>query len=421
MVPAFSRRAPFNFQTLDNMKSIFTYIFIIALMACNTQAGVNAEDPSASSNAIPGLYERTGTLATAPEWPKTKARVDELRAAIAADASATKQMLQLAIIYISEARITGEHPYYYPAIENILNRVLAIDKNSYEATVLLASVKMSQHKFKDALAVAEKAKTLNPADAYVYAMLTDANVELGNYEEAVACSDKMQSLKPSLESYSRASYLREIYGNYKGAIQAMKMAVEAGLPGSEPQCWSMKTLGDLYLNSGDVNSAEAEFKTILNIRPSYAFAKAGLAKVEQKKGNYNAALMLLDSAAAILPEFSFHEQMADIYALQKNDARATEKYAEVEKMLKEDEASGHVVNLELAKLYLKMDRVEDAKKYAMMEYAVRPKNIDVNNELAWISFKEKNLIASRSYIKVAKRTGSKDPELMQRSVTINRS
>ena len=44
---------------------------------------------------------------------------------------------------------------------------------------------MSQHQFADAKKLAEEAKTINPDNAYVYGVLVDANVELGNYEEAV--------------------------------------------------------------------------------------------------------------------------------------------------------------------------------------------------------------------------------------------
>lgn len=180
----------------------------------------------------------------------------------------------------------------------------------------------------------------------------------------------MQSLKPSLESYSRASYLREIYGDYPGAIEAMKLAVSAGLPGSETQCWSRNTLAQLYLNLNQLD--KAEYKTILSMRPSYAFAFAGLAKIAHKRKDTKTALALLASAAAITPEFSFHKQMADIYAEQGMKDVALAKYAEVETMLKEDKKSGHSVSLEMSKLMMKMGKLAEAKKYALEEYSARP-------------------------------------------------
>ncbi len=402
-------------------KFLFICMLLTSIIGCNSSTDNTSENSQSGGLGIPALLERKGQLAKAVEWQKTKDKVAELNRKIAEDPNDVKPRLQLATIYITEARITGEHPYYYPAIDKIVDGVLAIDSRNFEATVFKASVKMSQHKFDEAKALAEKAKTINPNNAYIYGILVDANVELGNYDEAIASSDKMQALKPSLEAYSRASYLREIFGDYKGAIEAMKLAVQAGLPGSEPQSWSQSTLGDLYYKTGDLKNAEDAFRGILAIRPSYAFAMAGLAKVEQKKKNYDKALALLDSAAAIMPEFSFHEQMADIYALQGNEAKAQQKYKEVEEMLQTDAKSGHSVSLELAKLYVKMNNFEAAKKQALEEFSVRPNNIDVNKELAWIAFKEKDFAKSKMYLETAKKTGSKDPELLQRAQLIQAS
>ncbi len=373
----------------------------------------NTVSDTKKSLEIPEIFQRKGELAKAAEWQKTQQKVEELKGKIAKKPDDVKARLQIATIYISEARITGEHPYYYPAIHKILDGALSMEPNNFEAIVLKASVYLSQHRFQDARELAEKAKKLNPSNAFVYGILVDANVELGNYKEAIAASDKMQTLKPSLESYSRASYLREIHGDFEGAIEAMKLAVQAGLPGSEPQCWSRNTLADLYLRTGELEKAEEQFKVNLVLRPSYAFSMAGLAKIEEKRGNHEKALRLLDSAAAVLPEFSFHEQMADIYLAQGNKEKAMAKYEEVRTMLAEDEASGHTVALEMAKLYTKMEKLPEAEKYVQQEYKLRPSNIDVNKEYAWILYKKNELSKAKEHLRLAKVTNSKDPELLE--------
>ena len=110
----------------------------------------------------------------------------------------------------------------FMAAMKYINKVLDANPDDFNALVFKSLIFLSQHHFSDGLVTAEQARKINPDNAYVYGILVDANVELGNYKEAVAMSDKMQALKPSLESYSRASYLREIYGDYDGAIAAMK-------------------------------------------------------------------------------------------------------------------------------------------------------------------------------------------------------
>ena len=396
-------------------------LLLIVLNIITVSCGKKEEkssNQSDSSFGIPSLFERTGALASAVEWQKTKEKVADLKQKIQKNPGDVKPRLQIAVIYLTEARITGEHPYYYPAVLTILDGVLAIDPANFEALTFKSSVKMSQHQFSEARIIAEKARTINPDNAYVYGVLVDANVELGNYEEAVVLSDKMQQLKPSLESYSRASYLREIYGDNKGSIEAMKLAVQAGLPGSEPQCWSKNMLGHMYEVTGQLKLAEQQYQEILALRPSYAFALRGLAHIYTARKEYPKALDLLDKAAAIMPEFSFHEEMAEIYALQGDKEKASKKFTEVATMLDEDAKSGHAVDLELCKLYTKSGQLDLASKYGLIEYKKRPKNIDVNHALAWVYYQNKNLDKAHQLMQVALRTGSKDPELLKQASAI---
>ena len=395
----------------------------VSITSCNTKASeqkLKQYNSEQNPMEIPDLIERKGTLATAVEWTKTKEKIVELKEKIAKKPEDTKLRLQAATIFITEQRITGEHHFYYAAIEKILNGVLTLDPNNFEAKVYKASLRMSQHQFADAKKLAEEARVINPDNAYIYGILVDANVELGNYAEAVTVSDKMQALKPSLESYSRASYLREIYGDNNGAIEAMKLAVKAGLPGSEPQSWSRNILGDLYYNIGNYKEAEAAYEENLILRPSYAPSMAGLAKIETQKKNYPKALALLDSANSIMQQNSFVEQKADVYAAMGDTAKAAAQYKEVQKLLIFDAATpGHSVSLELTRSFIKTNQWDSAHKYGMMEYSVRPKNIDVNNELAWIAYNQKDMVKAKEYLKTALSTGSKNQELLKRATAIN--
>jgi tetratricopeptide (TPR) repeat protein len=397
-------------------------LLLLALLiaACSDQKTTTNEQASAqqmlATTSLPGLFERTGELANATEWPRVKAKVNDLKIRINNDPKDLKARLQLVTIYLSEARITGEHPYYYPALLTMLDSILAIDPNSFEATTFKASVLMSQHQFAAARELAEKARAINPNNAYIYGVLIDANVELGNYEEAVKLSDKMQELKPSLESYARVSYLREIYGDYPGAIAAMKLAVEAGVPGSEPYCWTKHILGQLYETTGNLAEAEKQYAGIVYTRPSYAPAIAGQARVLAAKKQYPQALTLLDKAAAIMPEFSFHEEMGKVYAAQGNVPKAAAKYAEVAKMLAEDAESGHTVDLELCKLYTLSGQYDLALKYGQKEYAKRPQNIDVNHALAEVYAAKNDWSTAKKHLQAALRTGHKNPEWLELAV-----
>src|SRR6186713_2381991 len=136
--------------------------------------------------------------------------------------------LSLAEILMQEARISGEHGYYYPAALTVIDEVLEEhpDANArYRALLNKGSVLLSLHQFQEAKKIGEEALALNSHSANAYGVVIDANVETGQYEKAVEYADKMVSIRPDLRSYSRVSYLREIYGQVQGAIDAMKLAV----------------------------------------------------------------------------------------------------------------------------------------------------------------------------------------------------
>jgi len=322
---------------------------------------------------------------------------------------------------MQEARITGEHPYYYPATLTILDDVLRHEPSNFEALAFKSSVLLSLHHFKEALEVGYQAKSINSNNGFIYGVLCDANVELGNYAEAVKMSDQMQTLRPGLESYSRASYLREIYGDNAGAIAAMKLAFEAGLAGSEEASWAGNTVAQLYLNTGDLKNAELLSQMILEQRNSYAFSVNTLGEIQLAKGNYTKAIEFFDQAVKIMPEYSFYENKAKTYQAMGELKKAESLYRETLTMLAEDAESGHYVDMDLAKVYLQLNDVDNALKYARIEYNRRPLNKDANHTIAMVMHKKGDYAAAKTYMDVAMRLGTQNAELLTDAAKIEMS
>ncbi len=121
-------------------------------------------------------------------------------------------------------------------------------------------------------------------------MKVDAQVELGMYDDSIASVQKMVDTRPDLSSYSRVSYVRELKGDMNGAIDAMKSAVSAGSPESENTAWCRVQLGNLYYNSGDVETAEKIFQKIIIDFPDYIHGYGGLAKIKVFRKQYKEAV-----------------------------------------------------------------------------------------------------------------------------------
>ncbi|MCJ8163435.1 tetratricopeptide repeat protein [Pontibacter sp. E15-1] len=389
--------------------TFYSIVLIILLLA---GSGVylysrNHEDP------IPPLKERHGPISTTSEWLNTKAAIEGLQYKLRKNSNDTKSKLLLALAYMQEARVTGEHPYYYPAalqlVDEVLDRKNADPSIRYEAIIAKASIQLSLHQFEEARATGLEALKLNDKRATVYGVLCDANVELGNYDEAIEMADQMVAIRPDLKSYARISYLREIHGDLEGAIQAMEMAARAGTPSLEQTAWTKCTLGQLYEKKGELQLAEATYRQALEERPSYAFATGGLGRIEAKKGNYKEGIALLEQAANTLPEFSFQEELTSLYQKTGQKEKAAETMKQLLAGLEEDQEAGHVVDLELARIHTELgDDYDKAMGYAMKEYKRRPNNIDVNNTLAMIYYKKQDYAKADTYMKRAMRTQKQD-------------
>ena len=117
---------------------------------------------------------------------------------------------------------------------------------------------------------------VNPGHDFGYRPYPQAQIaaliELGRYPEAFRTYDRMAALKPSLASYARVSHARELIGDVPGAIDAMRLAAEAGGEQGEPVAWARLQLGKLEFGRGRLGAAEREYRAALAAFPGYAQA-----------------------------------------------------------------------------------------------------------------------------------------------------
>ena len=370
----------------------------------------------------PGLMERQGSLAVGKEWLNTKSAIEDLLAKLRTNPNDQKSRLLLAQAYMQEGRVTGNHPYYDGAAVELLEQVLRADPENFEALCCKASLSLTQHHFAQGLGLAEQAQQLNPNSGFVYGLLTDAHVELGHYDEAVKMADKMNALRPDLPAYARVSYLREIYGDMPGAIQAMEMAVKAGYIGLEQTEWTRVALAHLHEVSGDTTKARQYYQMALYARPGYAYALAGLGRMAAARRDYPRAIDLYQQARITVRDYAFADELTDLYRQNNQPDEANKMAKESIDMLADaaqdadsNEQLGHYADRELAYAYLKTNELDKALEHAKIEYERRPDNIDVNETMAWTLYKLGQYPEAQKYMQVARRTGSKNPVLLCRA------
>lgn len=359
-------------------------------------------------------------LPPAPVDPVSAAAVTQLENRLQRFPEDPNLYAQLGLSLLQQVRETGDTGLYARADE-ALKRALELEPNNLDGLIGRGMLATALHEFDDAIVWAQKARSINPWRAEILGILVDSYVELGLYEEAVAATQQMVDLRPGLESYSRVSYIRELHGDVEGATQAMRAAVAAGVPGTEPFLWAQIQLGNLQLLQGDLASAEQHYLTVLDFRPSYVYGKAGLAHVEAKRGNLEAAVALLEEVVAQLPLPEFVTKLGNLYAALGNRELAQGQWDLVRVMQRLNEDAGMNIDRELAAFEVEYgSNAREGLRLALAAYEARP-TIFAADTLAWALFKSGALEEASRYSQEALRLGTEDPLILCHAEAIARA
>jgi tetratricopeptide (TPR) repeat protein len=288
------------------------------------------------------------------------------------------------------ARETSDVSFYAKA-DDALNKSLALKSDNYEALKARAWLLLGRHEFSKALDLAQKLQKQNPDDVTIYGYLTDANVELGDYEAAEKAAQWMLDLRPgNVPGLTRAAYLRELFGDPEGAIELMKMAYDATAPTErEDRAWILTQIGHMELIQGNVANAEAILSQALTVFPDYHYALGNLAKVRVAQQRDVEAVELLRVRYRNAPhaESLFELAQALEAAGQRQEAAASFRQFE-QKSLAESQLADNS-NHELVSYYADYaHRPADALRVAQLELA-RRQDVNTLDAYAWALYANK--------------------------------
>lgn len=320
----------------------------------------------------------------------------------------------LGAAYIQKARETGD-PSYYGKADQVLNEALARDPQALDALIGKGSLALARHQFREALAIGEQARQLNPRIPRIYGVIADAQIELGMYDQALDTVQTMVDMRPDLSSYSRVSYLRELYGDLDGAIEAMSLAVSAGGPATENVEWTRVQLGNLAFAKGDLVQAELHYTTALERLPEYVYALAGMAHVRAAQGETDQAIQLYQQAIARMPLPEFVIALGELQESLGRTEQAQQQYQLVQAMQQLFNANGVDTDLELA--LFEADHGKNpaaAVTRARMAYERRP-SIKGADALSWALYRAGNYAEARRYSDEALRLGTQDSLMLYRA------
>jgi tetratricopeptide (TPR) repeat protein len=337
----------------------------------------------------------------------TAAYAAQLEQRIATRPGDVQSLVLLGLAYQQRARETGD-PSFYPRSGAALSRAARLDPRNALAATGLAALAASRHRFEEARGLAERAVRLAPASAGPLGVLGDSLVELGRYREAFAVFDRMAALKPNLASYSRVSYARELLGDPRGAIAAMRLAVEAGAGTVEPLAWTLVQLGNLYFDTGRLRPAESAYRRALFVLPGYVHARAALARVAAARGRYDAAIRLYRQTVERLPLPQYAVALGDVLSVSGRRTEARQAYGVVDVIQRLFRANGVRTETETALFDLDHGRRLDGALAGARKADRLWPSIYTRDVLAWAFYENGDCEQARRYSRLALRLGTKD-------------
>ena len=325
---------------------------------------------------------------------------------------------KLAVVYIQRARETGDFTLNSNA-QTAINRALEIEPQNYDAQKLKASLLLTFHQFDQALNLGTQLQKDHPQDSFIYGVLTDANVELGNYEAAVDAVQKMVDLRPAMASYARVSQVRSLYGDSDGAIEAMTLAARIADPmDKEAQSWCLVFLGNEFFKIGRFEEAERQYDTALKILPDYHLALAGKGNARAAFGDYENAVQFFTRTQTRVPSTETVIALGDVYTKTGNTEKAAEQYKLAEFI---EQKLGNLDQRRLALLWADQNvKLDEALAIAEREHAAR-KDIFTADVYAWCLYKKGNFQAAKAAINKAMHLKTKDARIFYHAGMIEKS
>lgn len=320
----------------------------------------------------------------------------------------------LALAFSRRARETSDVRFYTEA-ENALHRSFAISPGNFDGARIHVWLLLGRHEFAAALEEARKLNQRSADDVMVYGFLTDANIELGNYNDAEVAAQWMLNLRgATVPSLTRAAYLRELFGDTEGAVQLMEIALQSVPPDElEDRAWILSQMAHLDLAVGKTEEAEALLSQALTSFPGYHYALGNLAKVRLAQKRYAEAAQLLEQRYAAAPHAENLYDLAAALELAGKTAEADKAFANFEeKSLAETDRADNS-NHELVFYYADHEQLPvKALEVAHREY-LRRHDVFTLDAYAWALYVNGRYVEARQQVETALAVGIKDAKILR--------
>ena len=325
----------------------------------------------------------------------------------------------LAMAYARRARETSDVAFYAKA-EETLKQSFALAPDNYEGRKVETWLLLGRHEFAQAREAAARLNRRTPDDVTVYGYLADANAELGNYQEAVDAVQWMLNLRPgNVPGLTRAAYLRELHGDFEGAIDLMQSAYDSTpYQELEDRAWLLTQISHLHLAAGRLAEAEQFASGALGVFPNYHYALGALGQVRMTQKRYDEAAALFQRRYDAAPHAENLFALAEALERAGRHEEAGRAFADFERRALQESDRADNANHELVAYYTGYaHKPEEARRIAEQELARRHDAFTLD-AYAWSWAALGDYRRANSEMRKALAFGLKDPKVLEHARAI---
>jgi hypothetical protein len=202
----------------------------------------------------------------------------------------------------------------------------------------LARNYISQHRFKDALVLANKALAIGEGLKETQKLLFDVQLELGNYTEAEKNLNAIKDMK-DFDYLIRLAKWSDHKGDLETAISFMEKAKTIAIENDNKalKIWTFSNLGDYNGHAGNIQESYNYYLKTLEIEPNNSYALKGIAWIVfSHEKNTKEASRIIDKISKNHNTPDFYLLKAEIAEFENNTNAKTENTKKYFQMLSQN-------------------------------------------------------------------------------------
>ena len=235
---------------------------------------------------------------------------------------------QLALFYMRRSRATGDY-------QDVLRSETAARKSlgnrgahNTRARQALAASLLSEHRFGDALGIAEELSARDASNAAFRASLGEIQMELGHYADARTSFASVAGNTSDLSVAPRLARWAELNGHPDSAYRLMNASLLAVIDRrdvpAEQKAWFWLRMGDLQFRRGKIDEAASDYQRGLDAHAEDYRLLSAMAKLEAARHDWTRAIDFGERSVAVSFDPATLGAISDAYAGLGDTAKADE-------------------------------------------------------------------------------------------------